>query len=396
MPLSGIKVLDFSRFLPGPYCTLLLGDFGADVIRVEQPHEVAKNRKVFGQATLNERELTLARAKEITGRNKRSILLDLRDAKALTAIKQLLRNIDVLVHDYRPGVMDEMGLGYDVVKALNPRLIYCAISACGQTGPYSELAGHDPIPLSLVGALNRFGETPDEPHIIGAPVADITAGTHAAFGVMAALRAREQTNEGQLVDVAMSDCAFALMTSVYQRLLITGKAPPLHWKAGNVGLWKTKDDKHICTTDLEPKFWERFCRAVDRADLIPRQFDIEGPGSIVPELDALFRTKTRDEWFEFLKNADCQAAPVYSLKEALNDPHHRARGTVTQIDGPFGEKITQIGPLVKLNSTSARIRYLARLPGADTRDVLSELGVEQKQIEELASQTGRSVALDSD
>lgn len=385
MPLTGIKVLDFSRFLPGPYCSLLLADFGADVVRVEQAHEVAKSRKVLGQDKLTDLQFATAKAKEITARNKRSILLDLRAVQAIEAIKLMLGKFDVLLHDYRPGVMEKMGLGFDTVKALNPRLVYCAISACGQTGPYRELAGHDPIALALSGALMRFGDTQEEPHIIGAPVADITAGTHAAFGILAALRARDTTGRGQLVDVAMSDCAFALMTSVYQRLLSRGSPPPLHWQAGNVGLWKTRDGKYLCTTDLEPRFWERFCAAIGRADLIPRQFDVSGPTSIVPELQAIFATKDRTEWFELLRKADCQVAPVYSMDEALHDPHHRARGTISDIDDPSVGRVTQIGPLVKLNATAARIRHLGRTPGADTRDVLAEFGVAAEQIDALTA-----------
>jgi crotonobetainyl-CoA:carnitine CoA-transferase CaiB-like acyl-CoA transferase len=336
----------------------------------------------------------MAKAKEISGRNKRSVMLDLRNAEALSIVKRILAEADVLVHDYRPGVMEEMGLGYDTVSLLNPRLIYCAISACGQSGPYRDLAGHDPIPLALAGALMRFGDNADEPHIVGAPIADITAGSHAAFGVLAALRARDSTGRGQLVDAAMSDCAFALMTSVYQRLLARGEPPPLHWQAGNVGLWKTKDAKYVCTTDLEPRFWERFCVAIDRKDLIPRQFELSGPQSITPILEAIFLSKTRDEWFETLRMADCQVAPVYSLTEALNDPHHRARGTVTEVAGPHGEKVTQIGPLVKLNLNPARIRYLARMPGADTRDVLAEHGVGAEEIEILTKDSERTLAGD--
>jgi crotonobetainyl-CoA:carnitine CoA-transferase CaiB-like acyl-CoA transferase len=374
--LSGIKVLDFSRFLPGPYCSLLLADFGADVIRVEQPHEVAKTRKVFGQDRFNNEQLKQAKAKEISSRNKRSILLDLKSDRALRVVKQLLTQVDVLVHDYRVGIMEEMGFGYEQVKAINPRLIYCAISVCGQTGPYRELAGHDPIPLALAGVLTRFGENPDEPRIAHVPVGDITAGTHAALGVMAALRARDQTGRGQLVDVAMSDCAFALMTTVYQRFLLSGHAPP-PWRAGNIGLWKTRDNKFLCTTDLEPRFWERFCKAVGREEWIPRQFDLSGPTSIEPELADLFLTKTRDEWFALLRAADTQVAPVYSLAEALSDPHHRARGTVCEVvdpENPQSLPVTQIGPVIKLSDTPATVRHLAHLPGADTEQVLAELG----------------------
>src|SRR5215813_6114897 len=183
MPLSGMKVVDLSRFLPGPYCSLLLADYGAEVICVEQPHEVAKKDAVLGRAGLDRREREEVRAREITSRNKRSVLLDLKDSKGREALFDLLKDADVLLHDYRPGVLDASGLDYASLAPKFPRLVYCAISLCGETGPYRDLPGHDSIALALSGALPRFGDG-EAPSVPGVPANDILTGTHAAFGIL--------------------------------------------------------------------------------------------------------------------------------------------------------------------------------------------------------------------
>lgn len=385
MALRGLKVLDFSRFLPGPYCSLLLADLGAEVIRIEQPREVAKKEAVFGHDQLTTDEKRAVKAREMVARNKRSVMLDFAKPEARTAILKLVENSDVLLHDYRPGVMEKARLDYTTLSAINPRLVYCAISLCGQTGPYRDFPGHDPVALALAGALGRFGGGADQPHVPGVPANDMLTGTHAAFGILAALRARDLSGAGQLVDVAMADCALAMMTSVYQRFLADGREPPLTWRGGNVGLWATKDGRFLCTTDLEPAYWQRFCRIVGRDDLVARGYDPAHRETLRDELESLFRMRTRDEWFSLLRDSENQAAPAYSLAEALADPHARARGTVVDIDDPVAGRVTHIGPAVKLSATPASIRHLAHLPGADTAAVLGEIGLTSAEIESLTT-----------
>ena len=383
MPLRDLKVIDFSRFLPGPYCSLLLADLGADVIRIEQPREVAKKEAVFGHDKLSDQAKRVVKARETTGRNKRSVMLDLQGAGARDAIVKLIERSDVLLHDYRPGVMERAHLDYQSVKAINPRLVYCAISLCGQEGPYRDLPGHDPVALALAGALGRFGDGIDAPHVPGVPANDILTGTHATIGILAALRERDRTGSGQLVDIAMADSALAMMTSVIQRTLADGKEPPLEWQGGNVGLWKTKDGKHLCTTDLEPAYWQKFCRLIDREDLIPLGYSRSERARLQEELTGVFATRTRDEWFALMRANENQAAPVYSVDEALRDPHAISRGMIVEIDDPTAGRITQVGSPIKLSQTPARTRHLARMPGADTESVLSELGLSAEQIAEL-------------
>jgi crotonobetainyl-CoA:carnitine CoA-transferase CaiB-like acyl-CoA transferase len=369
MPLTGIKVLDLSRFLPGPYCSLLLADYGADVIRVEQPREVAKKEAVFGYDKLSDHDKRRARTQEITGRNKRSVLLDFRDDAGRAALLKLIATSDVLVHDYRPGVMESAQLGYAQLEQLNPRLVYCAISLCGQDGPYRDLPGHDPIALALAGSLPRYGDG-NTPNVPGVPANDILTGTHAAFGILAALRERDRSGRGQFVDVAMSDAALSAMTSVVQRYLVSGKEPPVHWQGGNTGLWQTKDGKHICTTDLEPAFWKLFCKLVDREDLEPLGYDATRREQLHTQLRALFATRTRDEWFALLHAGGSQAAPVYSIHEALADPHARARHSVVEIEHPEFGRVLQIGPVARLSRTPARIRHLGHSAGDDNDQAL--------------------------
>ncbi|HTE42693.1 MAG TPA: CoA transferase [Steroidobacteraceae bacterium] len=364
MPLSGIRVVDLSRFLPGPYCSLLLADYGADVIRVEQPHELAKKEAVFGETNLDAQEKERRRAQDMVARNKRSLLLDFRTDAGRETLLSLIDNADVLLHDYRPGVMEGAGLDYASLQNRFPRLVYCAISLCGQDGPYRNLPGHDPIALGLAGALGRFGEGSDSPKIPGVPANDILTGTHAAFGILAALRERDRSGHGQFVDVAMSDSALTMMTPVYQKYISSGQKhePPLRWKGGNTGLWRTQDGAYICTTDMEPAYWRRFCLLAEREDLVPLGHDPAKREELIDTLGDLFATRTRDEWFKLLREGESQAAPAYSLSEALADPHSRARGTIMEVQHPEFGAIIQIGLPVKLSRTPGRIRHLGHPP----------------------------------
>jgi len=380
--LDDITVLDFSRFLPAPYCSMTLADFGADVIRVEQANEVAKQEKIFGLDKLSVEQKRQIKRRELLSRNKRSLVLNLRDENSCDAVKRMIQDCDVLLHDYRPGVMEEMGLGYEQLKLINPKLIYCSVSLAGLSGPYRDMPGHEPIAMALAGALPRFGDG-EKPHIAGLPVGDLSTGMQATIGILLALQARNKSGEGQLVDVAMSDCALNLMTSVAQRYLVSEKIPPLTWRGGNVGYWQTKDQKYICTTDLEPRYWQKFCETIFRPDLIPFQFDTEKLDYVDQELRIIFSQKTRDEWFSLLQEAGTQVAPVYDIAEALQDKHARARGTVLDIDDGEGHSVTQIGPAVKLSKTPGTIRDLAHLAGEDSQAVLKEFGFSEVEIKSL-------------
>ena len=406
-PLSDITVLDFSRFLPAPYCSMMLGDFGADVVRIEQASEVSKQERTFGRDSLSADEKQRLKSQEMLARNKRSVLLNLRTDDGRDAARRLVQSADVLLHDYRPGIMEKMDLGYAELKQLNPKLVYCAVSMCGQTGPYRDLPGHDPIALALSGALWRFGDG-ERPHIPGLPVADLSSGLQATIGILLALRARDTTGCGQFIDIAMSDCSLALMTSVMQRYLMDGREPDLGWRRTNVGVWQCADGQYICVTDLEPGYWQKFCAAVNRPDLlaleaaIPKAINTETANGdsaqqvqpsqyqhLQQELKQLFLSKTRDQWFALLKQAGTQVAPVNNLNEALRNEHALARNMIAECEDEAGNSVSQIGPAIKLSDTPGSIRSMGHLPGADTEQVLGEAGFSDTEIAKLKSAVGR-------
>ena len=383
MALEGLRVLDFSRLLPGPYCTWLLADMGAEVIRVENPREVSKQAKVFGWDKLGEEERARLRRQDILARNKRSLLLDLGDAEAQEVLTALAAEVDVVVEDYRPGVLDGLGLGYQSLKAINSRLVYCSLTLCGQTGPYRDKPGHDPIALTISGAGSRIGEDPEAPGFAGIPAADVITGTHAAFGILAALRARDRDGEGQHVDIAMSDCSMALIVNLLSRHPDITTIPPRGTRRADMGIWRTSDGKFICTTDMEPRYWRRFCEAVGREDLIPLQMDVASRASIRRELEAIFATRSLAEWLAVLEGAGTQFAPVLEVAEALADPHNVARNMVVDVPVPQEAPVRQLGLPVKLGRTPGAIRSLASLPGADTKAILDRLGLSDAEVQRL-------------
>ncbi|MFC7703800.1 CaiB/BaiF CoA transferase family protein [Plastorhodobacter daqingensis] len=386
--LAGIRVLDFSRLLPGPYCTWLLADMGAEVIRVENPREVAKQAQVFGWDRLPPAERGALREGDILARNKRSVMLDIGDPVAQDALRALAARADVVVEDYRPGVLDGLGLGAAALRGQNPRLVYASLTLCGQTGPYRDKPGHDPVALAIAGVLSRVGENPDVPSFPGVPVADVVTGAHAAFAVLAALRARDHSGQGQHLDVAMSDCAMSLLVNVLSRHPDPATAPPRGTRRADMGLWRTSDGQFLCTTDMEPRYWRRFCAAVGRPDFVPLQNEIAARPRIRAELEAIFASRTLAEWETTLGTAGTQFAPVHDIPAALADPHNRARGMVLDLPGSDGRPRRQLGPPVRLDD-QPRSHRLGRAPGADTEAVLRDLGFDDATITVLSRQGAR-------
>jgi crotonobetainyl-CoA:carnitine CoA-transferase CaiB-like acyl-CoA transferase len=382
--LEGIRIIDFSKFLPGPYCTWLLADMGAEVIRVENPREIAKQAKVFGWDKLSDADRAALRETDILARNKRSVMLDLGDPDALDVIKALVASADMVVEDYRPGVMDKIGLGYETLKAIKPDLIYTSLTLCGQTGPYRDKPGHDPIALAIAGVLSRVGEDPEAPSFSGIPAADVITGTHAAFASLAALHERSRTGEGRHIDVAMSDCAMSLLVNVLSRYPDVSAIPPRGTRRADIGMWRTRDGQFICTTDMEPRYWAAFCEAVGRPDFIPMQNDVEKRPEIRAALEELFATRDRAEWLDVLGAAGTQFAPVLEIGEALENPHNRARGMVLEMQSGT-RTIRHIGQPVRLGDKTG-IRNLGRSPGADTEEVLAGLGIEPDRLKTLLGQ----------
>lgn len=372
--LTGLKVLDFSKFLPGPYCTWMLGDLGADIIRVEHPRELAKQAKVFGWEKQSLSDQRLRRARDLFARNKKSVLLDPGAEENREAILALVKWADVLVEDYRPGVMEKMGLGYEDLKSVNPKLIYASLTLCGQTGPHRSKPGHDPIALAISGTLSRIGEDPATPQFPGMPVADLLTGSNGVIGILAAVIARQTSGEGQHVDIAMSDSAMALITTLVSRNADLEKLPPRGRRRTDSGIWKCRDGKFLVTTDMEPAYWRRMCEAVDLPQYADHQMNADMRDQIIADLAARYAQKDLAEWCEILEAANTQYMPVLSVAEAMEYPHNlerRMRVDIETEDGP----VTQVGSPIKLSGTPAVDPTPAPLPGADNDAVFRALGI---------------------
>ncbi|MDF0599299.1 CoA transferase [Psychromarinibacter sp. C21-152] len=326
MPLSGLTVLDLSRYLPGPQAAALLGDYGARVIRIETPRHAAARDRAQGIDGMDAAARDRARAADVTGRNKAQVLVDIFSGEGRAEVLRLVRGADVLIHDYRAATIATAGLTPETCRDANPRLVYAAISATGTTGPRAGAAGHDPLALALSGALSRMGPAP---HLPGFPPADMLTAAHTAFAVMVALWRRAETGTGAVLDAAMSDSALALMASVFGRMQRTGEAPPLDHPIADNAVFETADGGHVVATNMERAFWDRFCDAVDRPDLKPRFAGGDRPG-LLAELNRLYATRTRAEWEDLAALHDLQIAPVLSPAEALREPHHHARGALTE------------------------------------------------------------------
>jgi alpha-methylacyl-CoA racemase len=394
LPLRGIRVLDLSRLLPGGFCSLLLADFGADVLKVEDTGMGDYIRwsppYVEGAEDSAKSALFLA-----LNRNKRSIRLDLKQEQGCEALLALVREHDVVLESFRPGVLDRLGVGYERMREVNPGIIYCAISGYGQTGPRREAAGHDMNYLGLVGLLGLTGEAGGEPVQAAGQIADLGGGAlMAAFGILAALRERDGgpgspgSGEGQIVDVSMADGALSWLAMVAGAYFADGVVPhrgdlPL---AGSLICYRPYEcaDGWVTLGALEPKFWQAWCRGVGREDLIERQF--ERPGSDAHgEVQAIFRARPRAEWEEFARTHDCCLEPVLDLDEALDSELVRAREMVVEIDQPgAAAPVRQLGIPIKLARTPGSH---ARLPGPalgeHTEQALREAGYTDEQLAEL-------------
>jgi len=379
LPLAGITVLDFSRFLPAPFCTWMLAQMGARIIRAENPRELVKQAQTFNYADFDDQQLRARRRRDILASNKESLLLDFGHEQTPAFIAKLVGACDIVIEDYRRGVLDKLGLGYESLSAANPGLIYCSITLCGSTGPLRDQPGHDSVALAQSGALSRFGENPDAPQFVGAPVADMLTGYSALSAILAALHGRSQTGKGTHLDIAMSDASMALLIPMLSRN-DADKLPPRGQRRPDTGIWETSDGRFVCTTDMEPAFWARFCETIGRPQYIKTRHDPEQREAIIDDIASIMRTRTRDEWVDILRAVNCQVAPVLEPVEALADAHNIERGMVKEL--PSGERHI-VSPL-KFGEASLDYRP-AGLPGEDARTILASLGFAADAIDRLTS-----------
>jgi crotonobetainyl-CoA:carnitine CoA-transferase CaiB-like acyl-CoA transferase len=389
LPLEGIRILDLSRLAPGPYCTMLLGDLGADVLLIEEAGAGAARRQSGARMPDDPTARGRAAAFNALGRNKRSLGLNLKDERARAIFERLCLDTDVVVEGFRPGVVKRLGVDYERLAALNPRLVYCSLSGYGQTGPYAHLVGHDINYISVGGALGVTGWPGTPPAIPMNLIADFAAGgQQAALGIVVALLAREKTGRGQYLDVAMSDGVLSLLSAAASQVFSSGAVPLpgeylLNGGAPQYNVYETSDGGWISLGSLEPWFWENLCRALGCEDFLADEYNRGRYPEIFGRFREIFRTRTRAEWFSRLRESDICAAPVYRLDEALADPHNVARGMVIELDHPRFGVIKQVGIPTKFSDTPGAVRSPAPLPGQDTDAVLGALGYSAEQIASL-------------
>jgi alpha-methylacyl-CoA racemase len=389
-PLAGLRVLDLTRLLPGGFCTLLLADFGADVIKVEDTG-AGDYVRWLGPGYEGAHESAASAAFLALNRGKRSVRIDLKTAGGRDALVRLARGADVFVESFRPGVLDRLGAGWTRLRAENPRLVYCAISGYGQDGPLAARAGHDIDYLARVGLLGLTGEADGPPVQAAGQIADLGGGAlMAAFGILAALRERDRSGAGQFVDVSMADGALSWLAMVAARYFATGAAPRRGALDLGGGILCYRPyrcaDGWVALGALEPKFWAAWCAGVGREDLVENQFDPLGSPAHA-EVEAVFAGRTRAEWEAFGAEHDCCLEPVLGLDEALDSALARARGMVVEVSQPGVERpVRLLGAPVQLSRTPADpARAPAPALGEHTDAVLAEAGYAPAEIAALRS-----------
>ena len=391
LALKGIKILDLSRLIPGAFSTLMLADAGAEVIKVEEPDQGDYERQIHPFiGKMASRYLFL-------NRNKKSIGLNLKSAEGKDIFLELVKTADVLVEGFRPGVMEKLGLDYETLSKVNPKLIYCAISSFGHTGPYRDVVAHDINILGMAGFFDVGGANEGPPVIPGLQIADSVAGMNAALAILIAVAGREKTNKGQFLDIAMFDGVMSWMFDA-ARYIFAGESSPqrgegrLYGGFPNYNIYETKDGKYLTVGSLEAKFKNALLKKLGREDLI--QKDGETTSSKLTNADKklqtffkeIFLTRTRDEWINELGSLNICIGPVNTLKEALADPQTAARNLVVETDHPAVGRIRQIGSAIKASHMPPDVNRLpAPQLGEHTKEILQRLRYGKDRIDTLIS-----------
>jgi crotonobetainyl-CoA:carnitine CoA-transferase CaiB-like acyl-CoA transferase len=391
LALEGIRILDLARTVPLTYCTMLLADLGAEVIKVETPLEPGAIYPGTGVSPHPQDEEGRRRAAyNSLNRNKKSIALNLKSEEARQIFYRLAEKADVILEGFRPGVVKRLAVDYETISKINPGIVYCSLTGYGQDGPYRDLPAHDINCISVGGALGLIGSAGGPPVIPLNFAGDYAGSTfYAAIGILAALNARHKSGRGQYIDLAMTDGVVSLLSSLavdhfYNaltpergELLMGGKYPCYN-------TYETKDGKYISLGCFEFHFWENLCQLAGREDFIPYHHpEGEKRLEIYSFFNEYFRSKTRDEWFDELIDGNIPVSKVYELGEVFSDPQVAHRQMVAEVDHSEMGKVQQVGMPIKFSDTPGRIRNTAPYLGEHTDVILKELGYSGEQIDEL-------------
>jgi crotonobetainyl-CoA:carnitine CoA-transferase CaiB-like acyl-CoA transferase len=383
-PLEGLRVVDLTRALAGPFCTMMLGDLGADVIKVERPYRGDESRgwgppfvgEPYGPYP-GESAYFLA-----ANRSKRSITVNLKSEEGQELVRRLAAKADTLVENFRTGALDEMGLGYDAMQAVNPRLVYCSISGYGRNGPYAERPGYDFVIQAEGGMMGITGPEEGAPYRVGIPIVDLTAGMFAATAILAALRVRDLTGKGQLVDLSLLDSQAALLTNVASNYLIGGEPPRRLGNAHpNITPYEAfrARDRWFALAAANDRQWAALCQAIDQPELTadPRFADngvrVAHRAELRAILEQVFQARDASEWLAALRQADLPCGPINTVPEVFEHPQAQAREMVLEAEHPTAGRLHFPGFPYKLSETPAAVRQPPPRLGQHTEEVLADL-----------------------
>jgi crotonobetainyl-CoA:carnitine CoA-transferase CaiB-like acyl-CoA transferase len=379
--LNSLKVLDFTTLLPGPYATMCLADMGADVLRVvsgSRPDLVDFFPPLVPGTKLSAASTQL-------GRNKRCMALNLKDPRALKIIHQLIADYDIVIEQFRPGVMAKLNLDFESLIKVNPALIYCSITGYGQTGPLRDRAGHDMNYIARSGIMSYSGKKTTGPGLVGIQIADIASGSNnAVIGILAAVVYRHNTGKGQFIDISMTDGMMAFNAMYGAGFLVDGKDLEREGTLLNGGslydYFETKDGQYVSFGGLEPQFFTNFFNTINRPDLIPGGVYPKGVEKIKQEIREIFLTKTRNEWVEIFNRTDACFEPVMTLTEVFRDALALEREMLVEVPLRAGGKVKQIANPIKFSVTPPEYRHAGVTAGTHTREVLTGLGYTDEEI----------------
>ena len=382
--LDDLKILDFSTLLPGPYATLMLADMGAEVLKISsasRPDIVLDYPPFIGDTGVSASQAWL-------GRNKKTMFLNLKTGEGKAIVKELVKEYDIVLEQFRPGVMEKLGLGYEDLKAVNPKLIYCSLTGYGQTGPLRDAAGHDINYMSRSGIISQAGRRESGPSLMNFQIADIAVGSmNSVIGILAAVNYRKNTGKGQYIDVAMMDGCVPFNSLDGAGFLVSGKEPKREGERLNGGciydFYETKDGEYLSVGSLEPQFWSRFCTAIGREDLIEGTVYPPNIDEVKAEIRGILKTKTRDEWVEVFSHYDACVQPVLNLKEALlEDEQVKEREMVVDVKLPLHEDVSvkQLATAVKLSECPCEYKFAGYPTGYHTKEVIEQLGMDYAEL----------------
>jgi formyl-CoA transferase len=375
--LTDVRILDLSRVLAGPYCTMVLADYGADVIKVEEPG-AGDGTRAWGPPWVGDQSAYFLAA----NRNKRSITVDLKTSEGRQIIHELAAHADVVIENFKVGGAAKLGIDYVSLAVLNPRLVYCSITGYGQTGPYKERAGYDFIIQAQGGVMSITGPEAGEPYKVGVAIADITTGLFAASAILAALHERTRSGKGQAIDVALLDSQIAWLANVAQNYLATGE-PPARYGNAHPSIVPYESfptaDGYIAVGIGTDGQYRKFCAAVGRPDLADdarfaaNAARVEHRAALIPQLQAIFITQTTAAWLELFNALSVPAGPINDVAAALEAPQVQARGMVQEVEHPTAGRIKVLGPVAKFGRTPATVRSAPPPLGHHTEAVLCDL-----------------------